>query len=379
MKGKMISVGKFGALFAVALLAGCTVVPGSYHSPTPGWFIDETEMAQGKPLPDVVKVHAIGTAILDQKTIAPEEKPVPTELDLSDKDYDYTVGPGDVLQIIVWDHPELTIPAGGERSSAESGNWVHNDGTIFYPYVGIIKVAGLRVTEIRDMITYRLSKYIEDPQVDVSVAAFRNKKIYITGEVKTPGLYPVTNVPTRLIDAIGEAGGLTSEADWTSVVLTRGGKDYRLSLRDIYQYGNTNQNVLLKPDDVLNVNPVTDAKIFVLGEVGSAASLKMGRNGLTLAEAIAENGGFDQQQSDASGVFVFRKAPDGADHGIDIYQLNAKDAAALVLADSFELQERDIVYVTAAPLVRWNRVLRLLLPSMTTLLLGVRAEESLSE
>ncbi len=309
MKAKMISLGQHLALFTVVLLAGCTVVPGSYHSPTPGWFIDETEMAQG----------------------------------------------------------------------AESGNWVHNDGTIFYPYVGIIKVAGLKVTEIRDMVTDRLSKYIEDPQVDVSVAAFRHKKIYITGEVEDPGLYPVTNVPTRLIDAMGEAGGLTSQADWSSVVLTRAGKDYRLSLRDIYQYGNTNQNVLLKPDDVLNVNPVTDAKVFVLGEVGSAASLQMGRNGLTLAEAIAENGGFDQQQSDASGVFVFRKAPDGADHGIDIYQLNAKDAAALVLADSFELQERDIVYVTAAPLVRWNRVLRLLLPSMTTLLLGVRAEESLSE
>jgi len=379
MKGKMISVGKFGALFAVALLAGCTVVPGSYHSPTPGWFIDETEMAQGKPLPDVVKVHAIGTAILDQKTIAPEEKPVPTELDLSDKDYDYTVGPGDVLQIIVWDHPELTIPAGGERSSAESGNWVHNDGTIFYPYVGIIKVAGLRVTEIRDMVTNRLSKYIEDPQVDVSVAAFRNKKIYITGEVETPGLYPVTNVPTRLIDAIGEAGGLTSEADWSSVVLTRNGNDYRLSLRDIYQFGKTAQNILLQPNDVINVNPVTDAKVFVLGEVRQPASLQMGRNGLTLAEALAEKGGLNQQESNASGVFVFRKALEGEDHGIDVYQLNAKDAAALILADSFELQERDIVYVTAAPLVKWNRVLRLMLPSMTTLLLGARAEETLSE
>ena len=379
MKGKMISVGKLGALFAVALLAGCTVVPGSYHSPTPGWFIDETEMAQGKPLPDVVKVHAIGTAILDQKTIAPEEKPVPTELDLSDKDYDYTVGPGDVLQIIVWDHPELTIPAGGERSSAESGNWVHNDGTIFYPYVGIIKVAGLRVTEVRDMVTNRLSKYIEDPQVDVSVAAFRNKKIYITGEVKTPGLYPVTNVPTRLIDAIGEAGGLTSEADWSSVVLTRNGNDYRLSLRDIYQFGNTAQNILLQPNDVINVNPVTDAKVFVLGEVRQPASLQMGRNGLTLAEALAEKGGLNQQESNASGVFVFRKALEGEGHGIDVYQLNAKDAAALILADSFELQERDIVYVTAAPLVKWNRVLRLMLPSMTTLLLGARAEETLSE
>jgi len=136
---------------------------------------------------------------------------------------------------------------------------------------------------------------------------------------------------------------------------------------------------LLQPNDVINVNPVTDAKVFVLGEVRQPASLQMGRNGLTLAEALAEKGGLNQQESNASGVFVFRKALEGEDHGIDVYQLNAKDAAALILADSFELQERDIVYVTAAPLVKWNRVLRLMLPSMTTLLLGARAEETLSE
>lgn len=372
------SVKCFVAL-GIALMAGCTVVPGSYHSPTPGWFLDEDEISEGEPLPDVVEVHAIGTAILKQQRIHPVDKGVPEEINLSDDQYDYQVGPGDVLQITVWDHPELTIPAGSLRSSEESGNWVHNDGTIFYPYVGIINVEGLKVTEIRDMITERLSRYIENPQVDVSVAAFRHKRIYVTGEVDEPGLYPVTNVPTRLIDAIGEAGGLTETADWSSVVLTRNGKDYRLSLRDIYQYGNTSQNVLLQPNDVVNVNPVTDAKVFVLGEVGQASSLQMGRNGLTLAEALAENGSFNQQESDASGVFVFRKAPMGADHGIDIYQLNAKDAAALVMADSFDLRERDIVYVTAAPLVKWNRVLRLLVPSMTTLLLGVRTEEILSE
>lgn len=366
-------------VLGMALMAGCTIVPGAYHSPTPGWFLDEDEISEGEPLPDVVKVHAIGTAILKKQDIHPVDRGVPDEIDLSDEEYHYLVGPGDVLQITVWDHPELTIPAGSLRSSAESGNWVHNDGTIFYPYVGILEVAGLQVTEIRDLITRRLSRYIEDPQVDVSIAAFRHKKIYVTGEVDEPGLFPVTNVPTRLIDAIGEAGGLTPAADWSSVVLTRNGKDYRLSLRDIYQYGNTSQNVLLQPNDVVNVNPVTDAKVFVLGEVGKASSLQMGRNGLSLAEALAENGGLNQQESDASGVFVFRKAPADAEHGIDIYQLNAKDAAALVLADSFALQERDIVYVTAAPLVKWNRVLRLLVPSMTTLLLGVRTEEILSE
>ncbi len=372
------SVKCFVAL-GIALMAGCTVVPGSYHSPTPGWFLDEDEISEGEPLPDVVEVHAIGTAILKQQRIHPVDKGVPEEINLSDDQYDYQVGPGDVLQITVWDHPELTIPAGSLRSSEESGNWVHNDGTIFYPYVGIINVEGLKVTEIRDMITERLSRYIENPQVDVSVAAFRHKRIYVTGEVDEPGLYPVTNVPTRLIDAIGEAGGLTTAADWSSVVLTRNGKDYRLSLRDIYQYGNTSQNVLLQPNDVVNVNPVTDAKVFVLGEVGQASSLMMGRNGLTLAEALAENGSFDQRVSDASGVFVFRRAPEEAEHGIDIYQLDAKDAAALVLADSFELHERDIVYVTAAPLAKWNRVLSLILPSVSALYLGARTEESLAE
>ena len=366
----------FAALLAG--LSGCTIVPGSHISTTPGWFLEEDQgNEEAESLPDVVKVHTINTRIL-QASEEPAAQPAPVLLQ-EPEDYDYQVGLGDVLQITVWDHPELTIPAGSLRSSEESGNWVHNDGTIFYPYVGIINVEGLKVTEIRDMITERLSRYIENPQVDVSVAAFRHKRIYVTGEVDEPGLYPVTNVPTRLIDAIGEAGGLTPEADWSSVVLTRNGKDYRLSLRDIYQYGNTSQNVLLQPNDVVNVNPVTDAKVFVLGEVGQASSLQMGRNGLTLAEALAENGSFNQQESDASGVFVFRKAPMGADHGIDIYQLNAKDAAALVMADSFDLRERDIVYVTAAPLVKWNRVLRLLVPSMTTLLLGVRTEEILSE
>ncbi|WP_290522449.1 polysaccharide export protein [Alcanivorax sp.] len=372
------SVKCFVAL-GIALMAGCTVVPGSYHSPTPGWFLDEDEISEGEPLPDVVEVHAIGTAILKQQRIHPVDKGVPEEINLSDDQYDYQVGPGDVLQITVWDHPELTIPAGSLRSSEESGNWVHNDGTIFYPYVGIINVEGLKVTEIRDMITERLSRYIENPQVDVSVAAFRHKRIYVTGEVDEPGLYPVTNVPTRLIDAIGEAGGLTESADWTSVVLTRKGKDYRLSLRDIYQYGNTSQNVLLQPNDVINVNPVNDAKVFVLGEVGKSSSMQMGRNGITLAEALANNGSFNQRQSDASGVFVFRKAPEGSEHGIDIYQLNAKDAAALVMADSFRLQERDIVYVTAAPLARWNRVLSLILPSVTALYLGNRTQEALAD
>ncbi len=366
----------FASLIAVTL-SGCTVVPGSHYSHSPGWF-SEDEGADPESLPDIIEVHQISTAILNGP-VSRSTSDTPEALLAESEEYDYVVGPGDVLNVTVWDHPELTIPAGSMRSSTESGNWVHNDGTIFYPYVGTVEVAGMSVNEIRSMITRRLAQYIENPQVDVTVAAFRSKKVYVTGSVGQPGTYPITNVPLRLVDAISAAGGISDTADWSNVILTRGGKEYSLSLRDIYQEGNAAQNILLQPGDVINVARAEENKVFVLGEVMRPSSLPMGRNGMTLAEALSEKGGLDPRSSDASGVFVLRKAAPGADHGIDVYQLNAKDAAALVLADNFPLQSRDIVYVTAAPLARWNRVLSLLVPTASALYLGSRAEDELRD
>ncbi|MEQ8260433.1 MAG: polysaccharide export protein [Alcanivorax sp.] len=371
MTATIKTLGIFGLLLAVA---GCTIVPGSDRDSNPGWFAED-EQPDAASLPDVIKTHTITTAILDQNKAPPPE--LPEALADSPESYDYEVGVGDVLQITVWDHPELTIPAGSMRSAQESGNLVHSDGSIFYPYVGKLHVEGMKVTEIREMITKRLDEYIEAPQVDVAVAGFRSKRIYVTGAVNQPGTYPITNVPMRLVDAVSAAGGIGENANWSQVILSRDGKEYRLSLRGIYENGNAAQNVLLRPGDVVNVSRSDDNKVFVLGEVVKPESIPMGRNGMSLAEALSDTGGLDEREADASGIFVFRKAAPGQEHGIDVYQLNAKDAAALVLADSFQLQPRDIVYVTAAPLARWNRVLSLLVPSVTALYLGGRAENEL--
>ena len=371
MTAIMKTLGIFGLLLAVT---GCTIVPGSDRDAEPGWFAED-EQPDAASLPDVIKTHTITTAILDQNQApAPE---LPDALADSPENYDYEVGVGDVLQITVWDHPELTIPAGSQRSAQESGNLVHSDGSIFYPYVGKLHVEGMKVTDIREMITDRLDEYIEAPQVDVAVAGFRSKRIYVTGAVNKPGTYPITNVPMRLVDAVSAAGGIGENANWSQVILSRDGREYRLSLRGIYENGNASQNVLLRPGDVVNVSRSDDNKVFVLGEVVKPESIPMGRNGMSLAEALSDTGGLDEREADASGIFVFRKAQPGQEHGIDVYQLNAKDAAALVLADSFQLQPRDIVYVTAAPLARWNRVLSLLVPSVTALYLGGRAENEL--
>lgn len=359
--------------FLLLLLQGCAYAPGS-HIDSGGWS-SKYESPPEEDFRDLVRVSRIGPDTLRNATLA--DVPAPAqELIRNDSQYEYKVGIGDVLQVTVWDHPELTIPAGSERSSSESGNVVNENGSIYYPYIGYVQVVGLTPLQIRELIAERLSRYIESPQVDVSVAAFRSQRVYVSGAVDEPGVYPLTNVPTRLVDAISQAGGLETGADWRHVTLTREGRDYRLSLKAVYEQGNKLHNILLQSGDVINVPLGDDRKVFVLGEVGDSQTLPMGRNGLTLAEAISNVGGLDERQSDATGVFVVRRAENAepeSDHLIDMYQLNLKDATALVLADGFNLQNRDMVYVTAAPLARWNRVVSLLVPSFTALFLGDRA------
>jgi len=360
-------------LTLILMAQGCAYAPGS-HIETSGWS-PRYESPPETHYRDLVKISRIGPDNLRNAITAQVARP-PQELLLQDSDYQYRIGIGDVLQITVWDHPELTIPAGSQRSSQDSGNVVNENGDIYYPYIGYVQVAGKITQNIREEVTERLSAFLESPQVDVSVAAFRSQRIYVSGAVGTPGVYPLTNVPTRLVDAISQAGGLEENGDWRHVVLTRKGNDYLLSLKDVFEKGNKYHNVLLQAGDVINVPLGNDRKVFVLGEVASSQTLPMGRNGLTLAEAISNVGGLNERQSDATGVFVIRRAEGASadsDHLIDLYQLNLKDATALVLADSFVLNNRDMVYVTAAPLSRWNRVVSLLVPSLSPLFLGDQA------
>jgi polysaccharide export outer membrane protein len=352
--------GRLAALaLSVALLNGCAFAPGSYIATNHSAEVTDV----------LVQFHSINMALINQ--LASQQQQLqnlltnPSEQLLAN--YDYRVGRGDILNITVWEHPELTIPAGSNRSAQEAGNWVHSDGTIFYPYIGKVKVEGLKLAEIRDLIAERLGKFIEKPQVDVTVAAFRSQKVYVTGEIAKPGTLPVTNVPLTLIEAISSAGGITEFANWEQVTLSRGGAKQSFNLRELYQDGNANQNIVLQHDDVLHIARNDSNKVFVLGEVRQPKSYMIGRSGMTLAEALADAGGLFEQTANASGIFVIRQADPASGLAADVYQLHAKSATALVMAEQFRLQERDIVYVTAAPIARWNRVISQLLPSITGL------------
>ena len=353
---------KHNYLSAIAVtiaLTGCSV-PGGDIS------IDDSVFTMIEPfeLGERINIHQITPALLaTQRLPAPVAKTNPA-LEQLTKSYVYHIGVGDVLNITVWDHPELTIPAGQFRSTDQSGNWVHADGSIFYPYVGKVKVVGMTVQQVRATLAKRLSKYIENPQIDINVAAFRSKHAYVTGEVQQPGVFPISNIPLTLLDAVNHAGGLSANADWRSVTLTQNGSDERIDLYALYKLGDMSQNRLLGANDVIHVSRNDNLKVFVMGEVNTPITAPMGREGMTLAEALSSAKGINERQADASGIFVLRQNGEYLDD-IDVYQLNAKNAAAMVMAARFELRPSDVVYVTAEPVARWNRVITQILPALS--------------
>jgi len=310
-------------------------------------------------IPEHVKVQEIDAQFViaeHEKRVARKKeayKPIPHR--------DYRIGRGDILSVTVFDHPELTTPAGQFRSAADAGFVVSEDGTFFFPYAGVVKVVGLTRHQIRSILTQKLSKFIEDPQIEVRVADFRSQRVFVVGEVGKKGALPITDIPMTTLEAINLAGGFTENADQQRITITRAGKTFDVDLQALYEEGDLSGNVLLEHGDVVNVWDRQHHKVFSLGAIGQGTqSMHKGR--LSLAEALSNAGNVNQFISNPYQIYVIRGGDQPA-----IYHLASKSPDAMVLADRFPLQPRDVVYVDEADIVRWNKLISNILVTTNTL------------
>lgn len=160
-------------------------------------------------------------------------------------DNDYKIGPGDVLEVMVWNDEQLSRQV-----------VVPPDCMISYPLAGDIFVRGITVAVLEEQLQSQLNKYLPDTPVSVSLIAANDLKIYVIGKVNKPGVFPV-NLETSVMQALAMAGGLSTFADSKDILIIRRQEDKVIKLKfnyhEVEKGKNLDQNILMKRGDVIVV------------------------------------------------------------------------------------------------------------------------------
>lgn len=362
------------------MVAACTSTPGMMNF-TQGKSQQSTDINGGGNSAQMdasvpTTIRQITPKLVGEERARRDKQRVQDLSSLLSKPGAYSIESGDILSIVVWDHPELNVgvapvPAGAGADQAPgatpvAGFIVDHEGMIQFPYAGQLKVAGLTQDQARNALAQRLSKYIRNPNVTLRVQSYRSKRVYVDGEVKAPGLQAINDIPMTLMEAINRSGGFMPSADQSQVLLTRGGETYRINVPQLVQRGVNPNSIMLTNGDVVRVVSRDSSKVFISGEVMQPRALPMINGRLTLNEALGESGGINPISGDAKQIYVVRKsATDPV-----VYQLDAEQTGALALAEGFELEPKDVVYVAATPLTNWHRTISQILPGALSAAVG---------
>lgn len=380
----------------VALMQGCALTPGLQVHAGPEGIIRVGTPTEPEELENYVLIPATEKVVNKMESEAlPGQHVIPPEWVGDVAHYSYRIGPNDLLQVLVWDHPELSLqgtaadinnPSAGALASANPGVGirVNSQGVMFFPFIGLLPVGGKTVDEVREMIKNALSRYVQDPQVDVRVIGFRSKKVHVGGEVREARDIPITDVPLRVMDAITAAGGFQATAgagggfyaaagagttlkpDLDDVRVIRNGKQISVSLLDIYDRGHLEENILLQDGDVVHVPNLDAKKIYVMGEVRAAGLQAYERGRLNLAAALQRAGGISQESAEGTRVLVMR----GGKTKPHVYLFDLNEPQNLVLSTRFPLKPSDIVYVGTADIIRFERVVQAFMPLVNSAFLA---------
>jgi len=348
------------------LLAACGVVPGQHMETPPSLPVSSTPDGAVQSA-EQVPIQPIDLNLIKQLQNGQGQMQIANQLDLFAKPGPYKLGPGDVLQITVWDHPELAAALGqqvatNKTSDPTQGFVVDGQGNLDFPYMShAIHAAGKTVEQVQREVRSDLAKQFREPQVTVRVASYRSAQVYVDGEVRAPGGQSINDIPMTLTEAINRSGGFTGNADRAHLTLTRNGTSYPIDLTQMIAMGKNPSDIMLQPGDMLRVSTRDTNTAYVMGEVNKPIAAIPNSDGrLTLADALSQAGFINQGTADPRQLYVIRE-----EKGKPlVYHLDSRSPVSMLLANQFDLQPKDVVYVDNGPLVRFNRVLSLLLPAI---------------
>lgn len=286
----------------------------------------------------------------------------------------YRVGPGDTLLVAVYNHPELAIAtyagvgAGGAPPNGRTtGLHIDNDGSIQFPLIGTVQVAGKTTDELRGMLEVALARFVKTPRVTVQVLFNGSIRYYLLGQFVDPGL-KYADRSMRLLEGMSLGGSvILDKASLRRAYLIRDGRRLPVNFRSLLRDGDVRQNIWLRGGDTIVVPDNLSEQAFVLGGAaggnarGGSVPFVNGRLDLLQALASAGIGFRERAQGRLSQVRIIRSESDRG-------QFFVVDAERMLRgeAGSFELAPGDIVFVPPSGVTTWNEAIQQILPTLQT-------------
>ena len=270
--------------------------------------------------------------------------------DIYDYRYEYILGPADSISLDLTDTDDL-----------DNTYLIDEYGMIDLPFIGKIKIADLTLNEAQNILMEVIDNYYKNPDIQLKIEAFNSSKIHIVGAVRNQITINLDQKPIKLIEAAIQANFNPSAADklfGTKGFLRRDGRVYKINLTNAFKSSDEKENFYLKKNDVIFIDRNSDS-IHVFGEV-----LKPGvyypNLDYSLTELISTSG-LNQLTSNAKKIYVIRENFNKF-LSVSVFQLDVQNPVNLIVGRKFNLHSKDIVFIPAAGIVKWNRTISLLLP-----------------
>lgn len=284
----------------------------------------------------------------------------------NNKQHIYRLTAGDVLSIQLWAYPEITPPIQDISNIKAAGYPIDPNGNVYLPLLGQVKVAGKTLAETNQYLRSQFSRYLKHPDVVVRVLSYEGRRYFVNGQVMRSGQYTLNDQPISIYTALGQAGGVNTETgDNTNIQLIRQGQTYHLNAVELEKQGLSLHNLLIQPNDTIFVNAKQNQKLYVMGESNKSQALTLRDQGMTLSDVLGESEGVNPYSASAARIFVMRT--DLSTKTSTIYHVNLSSLGNLALANQFQMQKNDIVYIDATGLTRWQRIMNQIVPFSSAL------------